>query len=148
MAKTNSLNENIEHQISWVEKKINNVESLMDKDPIFYNFNSAVRCFNKLTEETPFIGEQDFIHFRDTYITKSGIRKLRTTLRVYKARQKDGYDLQVSVSKKARGRLEKVCVEAGNISKNELVDTLLSNLDIDTFNEIKKTYRYTVTVCL
>lgn len=134
--KSNSLDENIDVQISWVTNQIIKIsKQAADSADIFKTFAVAVRAFGQL-EKNLIISESDFIHFRDTYLSKVGIAKLRTTLRVYKNRQNNtGYDLQVTISNYAKRKLQTI-VDETKMSKTEVLNSLLICLDLKSYQAI------------
>ncbi|WP_028865047.1 hypothetical protein [Psychromonas aquimarina] len=135
MEKTNSLNEYIDVQVTWVKNQIRKIEQTsVDSAGIFKTFSVAARAFEQL-EKDLIIGEPDFIHFRNTHLSKVGVSKLRTTLRVYKNRQKNGYDLQATISNTARKNLDSI-VEQTNKSKTEVLNSLLICLDLKSYQDI------------
>jgi macrodomain Ter protein organizer (MatP/YcbG family) len=82
------LKENHNVQLKWLSNQFTKTDPITNKNDAFLNSDSASRAFLKLNENL-IVSDSDVEHFVSVYLSKSGLTKLKTTLRIYKKRQLD-----------------------------------------------------------
>ena len=117
-----TLDEYHDHQVAWIGRQLKNYNGSS-----FNNFNAAMEAYFEglISLDTP----ESLNNFRITHLSPIGIAKLKTTIKVYKKRQKDKYtshNLTVTVSQEAFRELERIVLNTG-LSKREIIERFLVN---------------------
>jgi len=117
-----TLDEYHDHQVAWIGRQLKN-----NNGASFVDFNAAMEAYfdGLISLDTP----EKLNAFRITHLSPLGISKLKTTVKVYKKRQKDKYTanlLTVTVSREAFRELERIVLNTG-LSKREIIERFLIN---------------------
>lgn len=128
------FSENYEVVFKWLENQIRSGKS----ESIFSNTKSAERAFKKL--ETDLIvsdeNRSDLDHFLSVHLNKSGVVKLKTTVRIFKKREAEKSQslqlLQCTLYASSNTKLDKL-VEVSGKTKMEIINQLILGSDISEF---------------
>lgn len=115
-------------QLIWLTNQIGKVDWNTQKN--FLNPSSAVRAWEKLNDDLV-INDVDLEHYISVHVSEIGIKKLVTTLRVYKKRMSTER-LQVEITDANRRRLDQLVKTSGK-TKIQIINYLISNSDISEF---------------
>lgn len=117
-------------QLKWLNNQIDKIAN--GGELSFSNAKTAERAFKKLnTECMGLISDSDLEHFISIHLSKVGIRKLVTTLRVYLKRS-GAERLQVELTKSNKKHLDKLVKVSGQ-TKIEIINQLIQNALIADF---------------
>ena len=120
-------------QLNWLD---NQMGKLINGGAIsFLNAKVAEREYNKMKGESLILSDDDIEHFMSVHLSKVGISKLVTVLRVYKKR-KFIDRLQVEITKSNKGKLDQLVKLSGK-TKIEIINQLIVNADLEEFKKVK-----------
>jgi len=118
-------------QLNWLDNQIANIAN--DGAKSFLNVNVAERAYSKILSESLITSDSDIEHFVSTYLSELGLKKLVTTLRVYKKRN-SSERLQVEISRSNKSRLDQLVKLSGK-TKIEIINQLIENTDLEEFQK-------------
>jgi hypothetical protein len=123
-----------EHQVqmNWLQGQIGNIAN--DGQKAFLNAETADRAYSKLRKAL-IVDDADLEHFMSIHLSKVGVQKLVTTLRVYKKRN-GSEQLQVEFTSNNRRRLDEIVKKSGK-TKIEIINYLILHADVMDFVEFK-----------
>ena len=126
MAEPTNLQQNHTVQLNWLNKKINQLGSPNDKGDIFIKSKAAIGAYYALGLLPD---DADVERFVSEHLTKSGLVKLKTTLRIYKKRQVDKTivnrkKLDVSIPESSMSKLNRLVKRTGK-TKIELITDMI-----------------------
>lgn len=98
------------------------------------NAGVAERAYCKINKAL-IVDDIDLEHFMSVHLSKAGVQKLVTTLRVYKKRQESA-QLQVVISSSIKNHLDKI-VQASGKTKVEIINYLILHADLMDFVQPK-----------
>lgn len=117
------LNSFYEKQAMWMQNQLANY-----KENSFKNFEQARKDFECYS--TSYLTPKKVEAFRDSYLSELGLHRLKTTLKVFKTRQKKKgkgeSKLDVTISFEAYLALEKIIKET-KLTKKAVIEQLLLN---------------------
>ena len=122
MAKSLLFDEYPEQQASWIRGQLK-----ANKTDSFNDFNTASKDYD--SSLIPLDNAKAIKNFREQHLSKTGIARLKTTLKVYRKRQKDkstARNLDVTISLEAFQELEKICKNTG-LTKKAVIEQLIMN---------------------
>lgn len=128
------FSENYEIVYNWLENQIRSGKS----KTIFLNEKPAVRSFYKLNLNLAVLDqdESDLDHFISVHLNKSGIVKLKTTVRISKKRtvEKSGSCklLQCTLYGSESEKLDKL-VKLSGLTKIDIINRLIRSADMSDF---------------
>jgi macrodomain Ter protein organizer (MatP/YcbG family) len=133
--------DNYEVVIKWFKNQIHSGKAEM----IFLNDKSAIRSFEKLDKNLAVLDQDraDLDHFISIHLNKSGIIKLKTTIRIYKKRQAEknitstSKLLQCTLYGQMSDKLDEIVKRSGK-TKIQIINQLIRNADITDFIELEE----------
>lgn len=120
--------------INWLTNQINAGKA----ETIFLNEKTGIRAFKKLDQNLAILDQDrsDLDHFISVHLNKSGIVKLKTTIRIYKKRQAEKNTnsvlLQCTLYASATAKLDKL-VDVSGKTKMEIINQLIVSADLSEF---------------
>jgi hypothetical protein len=117
-----------EVQFHWLSNQI--IKLASDGHRSFLNADVAERAFTILNQELV-IDDSDLEHFISVHLSKIGIQKLVTTLRVHEKRN-SSIQLQVNISPSNKNLLDEVVKSSGK-TKVEIINNLISQINSSDF---------------
>ena len=133
MKKAELLKTDHQVQLNWLD---NQMAKLVNGGAAsFLNADSAERAYIKMKKDSLILDEGDIEHFISIHLSKLGLSRLITALRVYKKRTFTGR-LQVEITRNNKAKLDQI-VELSGKTKIEIINQLISNVDLKVFTEIK-----------
>lgn len=117
-------------QLIWLTNQIGKINWNTQEN--FLNLSSAVRAWEKLNDSLV-VNDSDLEHYISVHMSEIGLKKLVTTLRVYKKRQSTER-LQVEITDANRRRLNQLVKISGK-TKIQLINDLISQCDL---SELKR----------
>ena len=125
-------------QISWLDGQLRKNNS-----SIFLNPARAEAAWAKLHKELV-IDDREVEKFMARYLSKTGIQKLTTTLRVAETRaKKAGFKLQCNIEYANNQKLEKL-MKATGLKKGEMIDLLIELADLKKITTKETQYEITM----
>jgi hypothetical protein len=118
-------------QLKWLENQITKISN--DGAKTFSNVNAAERAYNKMRKDSLIVSNDDIEHFTSVYLSETGLRKLVTTLRVYRKRN-NAEILQVEITKNNKAQLNYLVKITGK-TKVEIINQLIANADLHEFKK-------------
>jgi len=134
MKKAESLKTEHQAQLNWLENQIAKIAN--DGAKSFSNANVAERAYNKMRENSLITSNDDIEHFVSVYLSETGLRKLVTTLRVYRKRNNAAI-LQVEISQSNKHLLNYLVKISGK-TKVEIINQLIDNADLSEFKKAEE----------
>jgi len=131
MKKAELLKTDHQVQLTWLDNQIANIAN--DGAKSFSNADVAERAYNKMLSESLITSDSDIEHFVSTHLSESGLKKLVTTLRVYKKRN-SSERLQVEISRSNKSRLNQFVRVSGK-TKIEIINQLIENAELAEFQK-------------
>lgn len=125
-------------QLTWLENQIKKGEN-----SIFLNAKKANLAYEKLQSKSLITDELDIEKYIGRYLSKSGKKKLVTTLRVALNRAKPEERLQVKLSTKNGSKLEYLKTNT-TLTKQEIINKLIENADLSMFQKAEKQLEITL----
>lgn len=135
------FSENYEVVLKWLENQIRSGKS----EAIFSNTKSAERAFKKIETDlkkdlvVSNENRSDLDHFLSVHLNKSGIVKLKTTVRISKKREAEKSQssqlLQCTLYGSSNSKLNKL-VEVSGKTKMEIINKLILGSDISEFTKL------------
>lgn len=130
MKKAELLKTEHQVQLKWLDNQITNIAN--DGALAFLNANVAERAYMKLKDENMgLISDSDLEHFISVHLSEVGLKKLVTTLRVYRKRN-HAERLQVEITKSNKLLLDKLVNVSGK-TKIEIINQLIASANISEF---------------
>lgn len=129
MKKSELLKTEHQVQLNWLENQIAKISH--DGAKSFSNADVAERAFNKILSESLITSDGDIEHFVSIHVSESGLKKLITTLRVYKKRN-SSERLQVEITRSNKTRLDRIVKLSGK-TKIEIINQLIESVDLEEF---------------
>jgi hypothetical protein len=129
MKKSELLKTEHQVQLNWLENQIAKISH--DGAKSFSNADVAERAYNKMLSESLITDESDIEHFVSIYLSDIGLKKLITTLRVYKKRN-SSERLQVEITGSNKTHLDRI-VEISGKTKIEIINQLIESVDLEVF---------------
>jgi hypothetical protein len=122
-----------EHQVQlkWLDNQMAKIAN--DGAKSFTNADVAERAYNKMLSDSLITSDSDIEHFVSIHLSESGLKKLATTLRVYKKRN-SSERLQVEISRSNKSRLDQLVKLSGK-TKIEIINQLIENTDLEKFQK-------------
>ncbi|MGB5444031.1 MAG: hypothetical protein WBM99_00880 [Psychromonas sp.] len=118
-------------QLNWLDNQIAKIAN--DGSKSFSNPDAAERSYNKMMKDSLIVSDDDIEHFVSVHLSKIGIRKLVTTLRVYKKRN-NAEILQVEININTKRELDYLVKISGK-TKVEIIRQLIANADLCEFQK-------------
>ena len=119
-------------QMNWLQGQMAKITH--DGKKSFLNADVAERAYCKINKAL-IVDDIDLEHFMSVHLSKAGVQKLVTTLRVYKKRQESA-QLQVVISSSSKNHLDKI-VQASGKTKVEIINYLILHADLMDFVQPK-----------
>ena len=122
-----------EHQVQhkWLDNQITKIAN--DGSKSFSNPDVAERAYNQMMRDSLIVSDDDIEHFVSVYLSEVGIRKLVTTLRVYRKRN-NAETLQVEININTKRELDYLVKISGK-TKVEIIKQLITNADLCEFQK-------------
>lgn len=117
-------------QLKWLNNQMAKIAN--DGAHSFSNVSTAERAYKKMNKAL-ITSDSDLEHFMSVYLSETGLRKLVTTLRVYKKRN-NTERLQVEISQTNKHLLNRM-VEMSGKTKIEVINLLIENADLREFKK-------------
>ena len=118
-------------QLKWLDNQVKNIE--MDKKSFLSDVGVIERAYEKLCMRFIVVNDSDLEHFMSVHLSKIGVQRLITTLRVNKKRMAlDSERLQVELSLSNSRRLNEIVALSGK-TKIEIINYLILNADFGDF---------------
>jgi len=118
-------------QLRWLDNQMVNIAN--DGAKSFANASVAERAYDKMKSDSLITNSSDIEHFVSVYLSESGLKKLITTLRVYKNRI-NSERLQVEITRSNKTRLNQLVKLSGK-TKIEIINYLIGNANLDDFKK-------------
>jgi hypothetical protein len=131
MKKAELLKTEYQVQHKWLDNQIAKITNEGAKT--FTNANAAERAYNKMRKDSLIVSDDDIEHFVSVHLSEVGIRKLVTTLRVYRKRN-SAEILQVEITKNNKAQLNYLVKMTGK-TKVEIINQLIANADLHEFQK-------------
>ena len=133
MKKAELLRTDHQVQLNWLDNQMGKL--INGGTSAFLSPDVAGREYNKMKSESLIVGNDDIEHFMSVHLSKVGISKLVTALRVYKKRNFTDR-LQVEITKSNKGKLDQLVKLSGK-TKIEIINQLIVNADLEEFKKVK-----------
>jgi len=133
MKKAELLKTDHQVQLNWLDNQMGKL--INGGAASFLNADSAERAYIKMKKDSLILDEGDTEHFISIHLSKLGLSRLITALRVYKKRTFTER-LQVEITRNNKAKLDQI-VELSGKTKIEIINQLISNVDLKVFKEIK-----------
>lgn len=121
-------------QLHWLENQILKIAN--DGAKSFFNPAVAERAYNKMRKDSLIVSDDYIEHFVSTYLSETGLKKLVTTLRVYRKRN-NAEILQVEISQSNKYHLNYLVKISGK-TKREIINQLISDADLSEFKKAEE----------
>lgn len=121
-------------QLNWLDNQIAKIAN--DGAKSFTNVSVAERSYNKMRKESLITSNDDIEHFVSVYLSKIGLTRLITTLRVYKKRN-NTERLQVEITKNNKNRLNQLVASSGK-TKIEIINDLIEKAYFEELQKFKE----------
>ena len=131
MKKAELLKTNHQVQLNWLDNQIAKIAS--DGAKSFSNADVAERAYNRMQRDSLISSNNDIEHFVSVHLSETGLRKLVTTLRVYKKRDNSEI-LQVEITIGNKAQLNHLVKISGK-TKIEIINQLIANADFCEFQK-------------
>lgn len=118
-------------QLKWLDNQIAKIAN--DGSKSFSNADVAERSYNKMMKGSLIVSDDDIEHFVSVHLSEVGIRKLVTTLRVYRKRN-NAEKLQVEIDINTKRELDYLVKISGK-TKVEIIKKLIANADLREFQK-------------
>ena len=123
MKKAELLKTEHQVQLKWLENQIAKIAN--DGAKSFSNAEVAERAYVKLNKENLIFSDSDIEHFIRIHLSEVGLKKLVTTLRVYRKRNVTHVErLQVEITISNKKRLDKLVKISGK-TKIQIINQLI-----------------------
>jgi len=129
MKKAELLKTEHQVQLKWLDNQMAKIANNGAKS--FSNADVAERAFKKMLNESLITSEDDIEHFISIHLSESGLKKLITTLRVYKKRN-NSERLQVEITRSNKSKLNQIVKISGK-TKIEIINLLIEDADLEEF---------------
>lgn len=134
MKKAELLKTEHQVQLNWLTNQIAKIAN--DGAKSFFNPGVAERAYNKMWKNSLIVSNDDIEHFVSTYLSETGLRKLVTTLRVYRKRN-NAEMLQVEISQGNKRQLNYLVKISGK-TKVEIINQLIADADLSEFKKAEE----------
>jgi hypothetical protein len=131
MTKAELLKTDHQVQLTWLDNQIANIAN--DGAKSFSNADVAERAYNDMLSASLITSESDIEHFVSIHLSESGLKKLVTTLRVYKKRN-SSERLQVEITRSNKSRLDQLVRISGK-TKIEIINQLIENAELEEYQK-------------
>lgn len=131
MKKAELLKTEHQAQHKWLDNQIAKIAN--DGSKSFSNPDVAERAYNKMMRDTLIVSDEEIEHFVSVYLSEVGLRKLVTTLRVYRKRNNSEI-LQAEININTKRELDYLVKISGK-TKVEIIKQLIANADISKFQK-------------
>ena len=132
MKKAELLRTEHQVQLKWLDNQIANIAN--DGAKAFANAGVAERAYDRMIKESLITKESDLEYFISVYLSEIGLKKLITTLRVYRKRN-SSERLQVEITRSNKALLNKIVNLTGK-TKIEIINHLIANADLNEFQKL------------
>ncbi len=136
MKKADLLKTEHQVQLKWLS---NQIAKIANDGKEFLNPNVSERAYVKLNAENMgLISNSDLEHFISIYLSKVGLKKLVTTLRVHRNRNFAQVErLQVEITKSNKKRLDELVTISGK-TKIQIINQLILTANVSDFKRAEE----------
>lgn len=128
-------------QLNWIDNQVKKIA--INGGEAFKNVEAAERAHEKLSLSlVP--DNSEIEHFVDVNLSRVGIQKLVTTLRVYNKRN-GAERLQVEITKTNKAKLDSM-VANSSLTKIQIINLLIESADINEFKRNEEQLNLKVTL--
>jgi hypothetical protein len=111
---------------------------------IFLNAKIAIAAYEKLNSDCMgLISDSDLEEFISSRLSKNGMKKLITTLRVAESRSKNGFALQASITQDNKNKLDYLASRTG-MKKNDVINKLIELADLSVLTKTEEQLEITL----
>ena len=129
MKKADLLKTEHQTQLNWITNQVAKIATTGSGS--FLNIDASERAFKKLTESLVY-DDEEIEHFVSVHLSKAGINKLVSALRVYENRN-GSIRVQVELTSKNKFILDNIMKSTGRTQK-DVINSIIANAKLDEFD--------------